>query len=60
MTEANLIQAYIGEKRATRYVIALNKGEWNENECYYQLKTRAKVYTKYLKLLLIKFHNNYQ
>ena len=48
------------DRVATRYVIPLKKGEWNEKERYYQHETWANVHTKSLRVLLMNFHNNYQ
>ena len=41
-------------------MIALNEGNLNGKERYYQRETWAKVHTKYLRLLLMKFQNHYQ
>ena len=47
------------EMHATRYVIALNEVKRNIKECYYQRETWVKVYTRYLRLLLMIFHKHY-
>ena len=41
-------------------MVVLNKVKWNGKESYYQCEIWVKVYTRYLKLLLMRCHKRYQ
>ena len=47
------------ERRTKIYAIMLNKGNNNGKMHHYQRKIWVKVYTKYLRLLLMKFQKYY-
>ena len=45
----------IGERRATRYVMALNEVKRNGKERYYLCEIWVNIYTRYLRPWLIRF-----
>ena len=49
VTVLTLIRALIGDIQVIKYMITLNKENWDGKEVYYQRKTWEKVYAKCLK-----------